>query len=148
MEMVRDAVLMPPRGRRRPGGLGNYWLSDFQLSSWQQDFEQHLVILPQIETLQGLEHVNAIAAHPLTTAIAVGPYDLSAELGCCWNPADERLQEAILQIRAAGRAAGKNMWVIGDGPSLIQQGYSLLCVGDPSALLAQRMSQIVGACAR
>ncbi len=148
MEMVRDAVLMPPRGRRRPGGLGNYWLSDFQLSSWQQDFEQHLVILPQIETLQGLEHVNAIAAHPLTTAIAVGPYDLSAELGCCWNPADERLQEAILQIRAAGRAAGKNMWVIGDGPSLLQQGYSLLCVGDPSALLAQRMSQIVGACAR
>lgn len=148
LDMVRDAVLMPPRGHRRPGGWGNHWLNNFQLDTWQSEFEQHLIILPQIETRLGLERAAAIAAHPLTTAIAAGPYDLSAELGCCWDPADKRLLAALGQIRAAGRAAGKNMWMIGDGPSLVQQGYTLLCVGEPSAMLAQRLAQIVGACAR
>jgi 2-keto-3-deoxy-L-rhamnonate aldolase RhmA len=148
LDMVSDAVLLPPRGRRRPGGWGNHWLGDFQYESWRDNFEEHLIILPQIETRRGLANAAAIAGHPLVTAIAVGPYDLSADLGCCWDPADPRLVEALGQIRAAGHAAGKNMWMIGDGPTLVRQGYSFLCVGEPSALLGQGLSQIVSACGR
>lgn len=146
--MVRDAVLLPPRGRRRPGGWGNHWMADFQYDTWKTQFEQHLVILPQIETKTGLANVQAIAAHKLVTAIAVGPYDLSAELGCCWDPSDERLQSALAQIRAAGRRAGKNMWMIGNGPALARQGYSFLCIGEPSAVLAQQLGQIVKECGK
>ncbi len=146
LDIVRDAVLLPPRGRRRPGGWGNHWMDDFQYDTWKTQFEQHLVILPQIETKTGLANVQAIAAHELVTAIAVGPYDLSAELGCCWQPADERLQSALAQIRAAGRSAGKNMWMIGNGPALTQQGYTFLCIGEPSAVLAQQLGQIVKEC--
>jgi 4-hydroxy-2-oxoheptanedioate aldolase len=147
LDMVRDAVLLPPRGRRRPGGWGNHWLSNYQYETWKTQFEEHLVILPQIETRQGLANVQSIAEHEIVTAIAVGPYDLSAELGCCWQPEDARLQSALRDIRAAGRAAGKNMWMIGDGPSLARQGYTFLCVGEPSATLAQRLAQIVQDCA-
>lgn len=147
LDIVRDAVLLPPRGRRRPGGWGNHWLNNVQYETWKTEFEQHLVILPQIETRTGLANVEAIAAHELVTAIAVGPYDLSAELGCCWNPADERLQTALAQIRAAGRNAGKNMWMIGDGPALARQGYTLLCIAEPSAALMTYLSQLDAACA-
>jgi 2-keto-3-deoxy-L-rhamnonate aldolase RhmA len=141
--MAREAVLMPPRGRRRPGGWGNHWLADYQYETWRTQFEDRLIVLPQIETRRGLDNVDAIAAHELVTAIAVGPYDLSAELGCCWQPEDARLQSALARIRQAGRSAGKNMWMIGDGPTLARQGYTFICVGEPSAILGQRLAQIV-----
>jgi 2-dehydro-3-deoxyglucarate aldolase/4-hydroxy-2-oxoheptanedioate aldolase len=146
LDMVRDAVLLPPRGRRRPGGWGNHWLPDYQYETWKSEFEEHLIILPQIETARGVANAVSIAGHELVTAIAVGPYDLSADLGCCWQPEDQRLQSALGQIRAAGRAANKNMWMIGDGPTLVKQGYTFICIGEPSALLVQRLGQIVGAC--
>jgi 2-keto-3-deoxy-L-rhamnonate aldolase RhmA len=146
LDMVRDAVFLPPRGRRRPGGWANHRRSDCQYATWKAEVEDNLVILPQIESLAGLECASAIAAHELVTAVAVGPYDLSAELGCCWQPDDERLQAALRRIRAAGRAAGKNMWMIGDGPTLVQRGYTFICIGDPSALLAQRLGQLAAEC--
>jgi 2-keto-3-deoxy-L-rhamnonate aldolase RhmA len=121
-------------------------MPDYQYETWKAQFEDHLVILPQIETRRGLDNVAAIAGHELVTAIAVGPYDLSAELGCCWQPADARLQSALTQIRQAGQSVGKNMWMIGDGPTLAKQGYTFLCVGEPSAVLAQRLAQIVAEC--
>jgi 2-keto-3-deoxy-L-rhamnonate aldolase RhmA len=146
LDAVRDAVYLPPRGRRRPGGWANHWLSDFQYETWKTQVEDRLVVLPQIETRRGLANVAAIAAHPIVTAIAVGPYDLSAELGCCWQPDDERLRGALREIRAAGAAAGKNMWMIGDGAALVREGYTFICVGDPSAILTQRLGQIVSSC--
>ena len=53
---------------------------------------------------------------------------------------------ALAQIRAAGRSAGKNMWMIGNGPALTQQGYTFLCIGEPSAVLAQQLGQLVKEC--
>jgi len=86
MKAIQDAVYLPPRGRRRPGGHGNHWVDDVNYQTWRKSVEDDLIILPQIETQEGLAHVDEIARHPLTTAIAVGPYDLSADLGVCWNP--------------------------------------------------------------
>lgn len=143
LDMVREAALLPPRGRRRPGGLGNHWLPDYRLETWRTQFEEHLIVLPQIETRRGLERAAAIAGHDIVTAMAVGPYDLSMELGCRWQLDEPELQAALGRIRAAGAAAGKNMWMIGDGPTLVRQGYTFICLGDPSAILAQRLEQIV-----
>ena len=38
------------------------------------------------------------------------------------------------------------MWMIGNGPALVQQGYTFLCIGEPSAVLAQQLGQIVKEC--
>src|SRR5262245_8508582 len=65
LDQVRDAVLMPPRGRRRPGGWGNHALPDYQYETWRTQFEDHLIILPQIETRRGLANAEAIAAHEI-----------------------------------------------------------------------------------
>ncbi|MBN2291664.1 MAG: hypothetical protein JXM70_04520, partial [Pirellulales bacterium] len=86
LDMARDAMLMPPRGKRRPGGMCNYWLADFHYTTWRDEFEDHFIVIPQIENRKGIENVDAIAAHPMVTAMGVGPYDLSADLGCCWDP--------------------------------------------------------------
>ena len=135
MDEVRDALYMPPRGRRRPGGPGNRWVNDYNYETWVKEVENDLVVLPQIENLKGLENVEAIARHEMTTAMAVGPYDLSANLGVCWRPQDPKLQDGLSRIRAAGRAAGKNMWMIGDGATLQKAGFTFLCIAEPTWLL-------------
>lgn len=135
LDTIRDAAWMPPRGRRRPGGPSVQWVSDVNATTWRREIEDDLVILPQIESRRGLDHLEEIARHELTTAIAVGPYDLSAELGVCWDPTSEILQSALERIRDAGRAVGKAMWMIGDGPSLVASGYRFVCVGETTSSL-------------
>ncbi len=142
MRVVQDAVYLKPRGRRRPGGPGNHWVADVNYETWKTTVEDHLVILPQIESRAGLDHVAAIANHPLTTALAVGPYDLSADLGVCWNPETEEFRDALQRIRDAARAAGKGMWMIGDGPQLVEQGYRFLCIAEPTALLQAKLGEL------
>ncbi|HMF14677.1 MAG TPA: aldolase/citrate lyase family protein, partial [Gemmataceae bacterium] len=61
LDVVRDAIYVPPRGRRRPGGLGGRWVADGLAATWQKEVEDDFVVLPQIETRRGLENAIAIA---------------------------------------------------------------------------------------
>lgn len=136
LDVVREGLYLPPRGRRRPGGAGNRWVRDFGVASWQEQFENDFIVLPQIETRVGLSNVERIARHDLTTALAIGPYDLSAELGVCAEMDSPTLQRALLAIRAAGDAAGKATWMIGSNVAqLVQDGWTFICVGEPTWIL-------------
>jgi len=143
LDQVRDAVYIPPRGQRRPGGRGNRWVQDYSYHTWKTEVEDHLIILPQIETRQGLAHVNQIASHELTTAMAIGPYDLSVDLGVAGELAGPEIAAATKTIQDAAHAAGKRMWVIGDGPALIEQGFTFLCIAEATGLLEQTLKQMV-----
>jgi 4-hydroxy-2-oxoheptanedioate aldolase len=134
---------MPPRGKRRPGGTGNRWVKDYQYKTWKEEVEDDFIVLPQIENLKGLQNVDAIAKHEITTAIAVGPYDLSANLGVCWEPQHPKLVDAIKTIKRAGEDAGKNMWMIGDAAALIPQGFTFLCIAEPVWFLEAMMKKTV-----
>ena len=144
LDQVRSAIYMPPRGQRRPGGLGNRWVKNYSYETWRNEVEEDLIVLPQIETRVGLNHLQEIANHEITTAMAIGPYDLSADLGACGMMADPKVVEAIQQIRAAARAAGKNMWMIGDGPTLAKEGFTFLCIAEPIWLLQETLHGIAG----
>lgn len=135
LDQVRAAIYMPPRGQRRPGGRGLRWVQDYRYSTWKTEIEDDLIMLPQIETRQGLNNLAHIASHEITTAMAIGPYDLSADLGVCGDTTGAEVSEAARHINKAAKAAGKRMWVIGDGPALIKQGFSFLCIAQPIGLL-------------
>jgi 4-hydroxy-2-oxoheptanedioate aldolase len=143
LDQVQEAGLMPPRGRRRPGGMGNYWLGDYQYETWKAEFEDQLIVIPQIESQTGVDNVDAIAAHPLVTALGLGPYDLSADLGCCWNPDHEKFVSALDRIKAAADAVGKKVWAGCDAPALLAKGYTFLWVGTTTTLLTSALTQIV-----
>ena len=142
LDDARNGLYMPPRGKRRPGGPGNRWMTDYNYASWRDVQENQWIVLPQIESVRGLENADEIARHELTTAMAVGPYDLSANLGVCWQPDHPKLQDALERIRSAGRAAGKNMWMIGDPNVLLQKGFTFLCIAEPSSLLEATLRQL------
>ena len=145
LDEVRDAVYMKPRGRRRPGGPGNSWVKhvDYNYSTWLREVEDQLIILPQIESKQGLANVDAIAADPLTTALAIGPYDLSADLGICWEPDHPLLVQAFADIKQAAAKAGKNMWAIGDGATMMNRGFNFICLTEATSQLQATLTQMV-----
>ncbi|MDA0834880.1 MAG: aldolase/citrate lyase family protein [Planctomycetota bacterium] len=135
LDDVRDGLYLPPRGKRRPGGHGNRWTTDYTQPAWAAQVENDWIVLPQIESQEGLDNADAIANHEITTAIAIGPYDLSADLGVCGELTGEKMFAVYDQIREAGRRAEKNMWMIGDGPTLQQRGFTFLCIGEPVTAL-------------
>ena len=143
LDQVQKAVWMPPRGRRRPGGLGNYWMKDFNYDTWRSDFEAHFIVIPQIESQAGVEAAPALAAHPLVTALGLGPYDLSADLGCCWDPENGDFQTAMAAVKAAADGVGKKVWAGCDGPALRDKGYTFLWVGTTSSTLTDAFSRMV-----
>jgi 2-keto-3-deoxy-L-rhamnonate aldolase RhmA len=143
LDQVQQAVLMPPRGRRRPGGMGNYWLSDYQYETWRTDFEEHFIVIPQIESQLGVDNAATLAAHPLVTALGLGPYDLSADLGCCWNPEHEKFTTALEQVKAAADHAEKKVWAGTNATALRAQGYSFLWIGTTTSLLTGAITRSV-----
>ncbi len=143
LDEVEQAIRMPPRGRRRPGGMGNYWLPNFHYETWKSEFEDHFIVIPQIESQTGVENVDAIAAHPIVTALGLGPYDLSADLGCCWNPEHEDFTNALATVKSAADAVNKKVWAGCDGPALRKQGYTFLWIGTATSVLTGALTTAV-----
>jgi len=143
LQHVQQAAYMPPRGKRRPGGMGNYWQRDFQYATWKDEFEEHFIVIPQIESQAGIDNVDAIASHPLVTAMGLGPYDLSADLGCCWDPSNDDFQAALARVKEAADAVGKKVWAGCDGPALRAQGYTFLWIGTATLLLTNAIAGLV-----
>jgi 2-keto-3-deoxy-L-rhamnonate aldolase RhmA len=143
LDAIRDGIYMPPRGQRRPGGWSNRWVKRFNYETFRTEVEDHIVIIPQIETRAGLRHAREIAAHPITTALGVGPFDLSAELGVCWDPQHPSFVEALAAIHHAAEAAGRPVWMIGNSEELAKQGYNFLCIGDPMTFVQEGFTAAV-----
>ncbi len=143
LDEVRDAIYLPPRGRRRPGGPGVRWVSNFNASTWKEEVEDDLIVIPQIEDREGLANAEAIARHEIVTTMGVGPYDLSASLGVCWEPDSPILLAAIDRLKTAGEQAGKKMMMVGDPATWIPRGYPFICIGEPSGMLEGVLTQRV-----
>jgi len=142
LDGVRDGIYLPPRGKRRPGGPGTRWVNEFTQHGFQSQVEDHLIILPQIESVRGIENAHEIAEHEITTALAAGPFDLSAQLGVCGDNDHPQQQEALAKIRQAAAQAGKPPWMIGDGKRLVQDGYRFLSICEPTFLLQSALQQL------
>lgn len=141
LDVVRECIWMPPRGRRRPGGPGNYWVRDFTYASWKEQVEDDFLVLPQVESRLGLDNLDEIAAHEIVTAMAIGPYDLSMDLGVGAQMEHPLLLDAVDRIHEAARRAGKTMWRIGDGPTMVAQGFHFVCIGEPMGMLQGALTQ-------
>ncbi|MEN9888070.1 MAG: 4-hydroxy-2-oxovalerate aldolase [Pseudomonadota bacterium] len=71
---------------------------------------EEVCLIVQVETREGLEHLDAIAATPGVDGVFIGPADLSASLGHVGNAAHPEVQaaieDAIARILRAGKAPG------------------------------------------
>ena len=109
---------------------------------------QEVCLLLQVETLQGLENLEAIANVEGVDGVFIGPGDLSAALGHLGNPKHpdvlKVIDDAIARIKACGKAPGI---LTGDealAKHYVAQGCLFVAVGADQNLLrdsAQALAQ-------
>ncbi len=141
-EQARAAVAAskyPPAGiRGAAGSRANRYGADIvqYVAEWN---DQVLVIL-QVETVEALKNVDAIAAVPGVDVLFIGPNDLSAGLGHFRQFDHPEYISAVAKIMQAVRAHGKIAGIMTGGAdetlARIDQGFRFVAVGSDARLLA------------
>ena len=150
-EEARNAVAYtryPPHGVRGYAGApraSNYG----RVKDYAHLNAKELCLLLQVETIQGLENLEAIANVDGVDGVFIGPGDLSAALGHLGNPKHpdvlKVIDDAIARIKVCGKAPGI---LTGDealAKHYVAQGCLFVAVGadqnvlrDSATALAQR----------
>ena len=151
-EEARNAVAYtryPPHGVRGYAGApraSNYG----RIKDYAHLNAKELCVLLQVETLQGLENLEAIANVEGVDGVFIGPGDLSAALGHLGNPKHPEvlkvIDDAIARIKACGKAPGI---LTGDealAKHYVEQGCLFVAIGadqnvlrDSATALLQRI---------
>ena len=102
-------VEYPPAGIRGVSGMTR--ATGFgDIAGYHKAARDEIALLVQVETLEAVDQIEAIAATPGVDGIFVGPADLAAALGHAGQPSHPEVQqvtlEAIKRITAAGCPAG------------------------------------------
>ena len=122
----------PPEGIRgvsvahRSNGYGT-------VVDYFRQINHNITVLVQIESQQGVDNLDAIAATDGVDGIFVGPGDLSAALGHLGNPAHPEVQKAIEFIFARAKAHGKPAGILApaeaDARRYLEWGATVVAVG-------------------
>jgi 4-hydroxy-2-oxoheptanedioate aldolase len=134
-----EACRYPPDGGRSYGPIR---ASSAIGSSDPADLADAVVCIAQIETVDGLENVEEIAATPGLDGLYVGPADLALALGVPLPGArdDARHAEAVARILAACKATGIGAGMHTGSGDLARRyagkGFTMLNLGTDSELLA------------
>lgn len=148
-EEARHAVAYtryPPHGVRgyagapRASGYG-------RIKDYAKRCADEICLLLQIETLEGLKHLEAIANTEGVDGVFIGPGDLSADMGHLGQPSHPEVvkvvEDAFKRIRACGKAPGI---LIGD-PAMAQHyldvGGLFVAVGADQNVLRDGVTQLV-----
>ena len=90
-----------------------------EASSYQKTANDEIMIIPMIETQEGIDNIDEILAVPGISGIYIGPSDMGLSLGL--HPTLDREEPLILGIYekliASCRKAGKYVGICGQGPT-------------------------------
>ncbi len=123
----------PGRGNR--GMTGIFRASDYNndFDAYYRDADDTLLAAVQIESVKGVENVEAIAAVEGIDLLFIGHSDLSIDYGCYKQFSDPRIQAAEERIIAAASRNNKFAgFVIRPGMELehyLERGANFICLG-------------------
>jgi len=140
------ATRYPPQGIRGVGsGLA-------RASRWNRipDYlttaAEELCVLVQVESVQGMDNLPAIAAVDGVDGVFFGPSDLSASMGLLGRPGDPSVREAICRGIATTRDAGKAAGVLAADPAIAAEylaaGATFVAVGSDTGLLSRAAAEL------
>jgi 4-hydroxy-2-oxoheptanedioate aldolase len=127
-KQVVEWAKFPPEGRRgvnMNNREGNYGLCD--LASVLRDANRDRWIAVQIETLSALSEVKEIAKLDGVDHLFVGPADLSTALGVPGEFLHPKVKEAMGEVSAAVKSAGKTWGILCRGPEHAETARSMGC---------------------
>ena len=132
------ATRYPPDGMRGVALLqrGNKY---GYITDYPEKINENVGVLVQIESLQGVENVEAIANVEGVDGLFIGPSDLSVAMGHFCQPMHPDVQAAMQKIIAAGKAAGKTIGIIApveeQARMYLEMGVNLVAVGADLGIL-------------
>jgi len=126
------ATRYPPQGFRgvsvsqrsnRYGSVAGYF----------EGVNEQICVMVQIESRKGVAAAAEIAAVDGVDGLFIGPSDLAAGFGHLGQPNHDEVQQAMAQIFAAGKAAGKPIGILApveaDARRYLAMGASFVAVG-------------------
>ncbi|GGF35536.1 2,4-dihydroxyhept-2-ene-1,7-dioic acid aldolase [Aliidongia dinghuensis] len=144
-ERAVAATRYPPHGIRgvstgsRAAGYGR--IKDYVTTAGAE-----ICVLVQIETMKGVENIEAIAAVPGVDGVFVGPADLSASLGHLGNPQNPEVQDTIARVLAACERAGKPTGYLtgneAEARKWLDAGFRFVAVGTDNGVLVKAVDEL------
>lgn len=134
-----QAVHYPPRGIRGVGG--SVRATRFGRDhAYYERADDAICLLLQIESVEGLSNIEAIAQVEGVDGLFIGPVDLASDLGHLAQPTHPVVIEACLEgvrrIRAAGQSAGI-LAAETQVQAYIDAGATMVCLGSDLGLLTK-----------
>lgn len=127
------AMRYPPRGLRGVAKLTRATAFGADFDDYFAHAHERLVTLPQIETAEAVDNVEAIAAIDGVDVLFVGPMDLSTSLGFPGNYEHPLCMDAFKRVSAAARNAGKAAGILLLNPAHVPMcrdlGYTFVALG-------------------
>jgi 4-hydroxy-2-oxoheptanedioate aldolase len=137
----------PPRGIRgmaravRAMGFGR------TADAYVSDLDKTVVGVIQIETVNALKHIDAIAAVKEVDVLFVGPFDLTTALGIFGQLDHPLYQQAIKDVAQAAKKHGKATGVLLRDPKEYEMyfnlGYRFLACGADGAFVTKGADEMV-----
>ena len=146
-EALVAACLYPPEGKRSNGPIRAAMYGE--ASGYQDIANNHVLVIPMIETREAIENIESILDVPGISGIYVGPSDLAFSLGR--KPSLDREEQDILEIYArlieatgrrkqfAGLHTGKPEYAA----RMIDMGFRFVTIANDSGLLAKAAREAV-----
>ena len=146
MNIARDAIFTPPRGRRGPGGPSVSHNRSIDRKGWDE-VENSLFIMPQIETPAGIENVKSLASPDWVDATMLGPYDLALNMNLCWEIHHPDLVEAIETVHRRSAEIGKPCGMVANSPEeaqfWIDRGFRFFIYAEVAGMVRQQTRMLV-----
>lgn len=145
-ESVVEAVRYPPRGRRGVGSALSRSARWNRVDGYLERADDHVSLLVQIETAEGVAAAGAIAAVDGVDGVFVGPSDLAASMGLLGRQTHPDVVAAVHRtfeaVRAAGKPVGVNAFDADLARSYLDAGASFVLVGADVTLLARGSEEL------
>jgi len=129
-----EYAMYPPKGKR---GVGLYRASKYGIGfeEYKRWIEEELVIIAQIEHIEGVENIEEILQIEEIDGTIIGPYDLSGSMGYPGEFEREDVKKAVQKVLDKSREYGKpsGFHVVDTEPNKlkekIQAGCTFLAYG-------------------
>jgi 2-dehydro-3-deoxyglucarate aldolase/4-hydroxy-2-oxoheptanedioate aldolase len=142
-EFIASCTRYPPAGGRRGAAFG-FAHDDYEggdVVEKMKMIHERTLVIAMIETKQGLENVDAIAAVPGVDVLWLGHFDMSNFLGIPGQFSHPLFQDAIKRIAGAakkhGKAAGYMAANAALGKEYLGHGFRMLATGTDQAMLQE-----------
>lgn len=146
-DLAARMMYYPPKGIRgmakmvRATGFGK------NAAEYFSSLEKTVVGVIQVETLDAIKNIDAIAAQPGVDVLFVGPSDLTMALGIFGQLDHPHYQDAIREVAKAagkhGKATGVLLLDMKEYPMYFDLGYRFLASGADGSFVAKGAEDLV-----